>query len=110
MAWNIAERRRLEENAVVDVHRHGCLRKERPRRAGVKTDLAALLHGAVAIEGITAVTSTGFPFPKMSSVNDVIQTGPSGFLVFYAATVKVTAPPPAVRFVLSPTLLTEMLG
>ena len=30
--------------------------------------------------------------------------------MFFTATVKVTAPPPAVRFVLSPTLLTEMLG
>src|SRR5205809_422350 len=46
----------------------------------------------------------------MSSVNDVIQNGSSGLLVFFTATVNVTGPPACVRFVLSPTLLTEMLG
>src|SRR6266571_2169118 len=46
----------------------------------------------------------------MSSVNDVIQNGSSGLLVFFTATVNVTGPPTPVRFVLSPTLLTEMLG
>src|SRR5207244_3375953 len=65
---------------------------------------------ADAQDGETEDKSKGFQFPKMSSVNDVIQNGYSGLLVFFTATVKVTAPHPAVRFVLSPTLLTEMLG